>query len=42
MLKSLRYGIVVVFTFIAVLCCMATPAWGFIYENPAEAAFTIK
>ena len=40
MLKSLRYGIVVVFTFIAVLCCMATPAWGFIYENPAEAAFT--
>ena len=40
MARSLRYSIVVAFTLIFIICCTAGSAWGFTYDNPAEAAFS--
>lgn len=40
MARSLRYNLAVVLTIIFTFGCTAVSAWGFTYENPAEAAFS--
>lgn len=40
MRKLLRYGLVVSFLALFVLYCISAPAWGYVYDNPAEAAFS--
>ena len=40
MARSLRYNLAVVLTLFLRSAVLPFPAWGFTYENPAEAAFS--